>query len=133
MPSLFSKIANKEIPSYMVAEDENYFAFLDIHPLKIGHTLVIPKHETDVVFDLSDKDYSGLFLFAKQVARAIKKSTNCKRISLQIIGLEIPHAHIHLIPINSMNDCNFNNEKLRLTEEEFKKISADISKNFSLI
>lgn len=130
MPGIFSKIAAGEIPSYKVAENEKYYAFLDIAPLHHGHTLVIPKQEVDYIFDLDDKTYSGLMDFSKQVAIAIKKVIPCKRISMQVIGLEVPHAHVHLIPINSMRDCNFSNEKLQLSKEEFQEISKKISEAF---
>ena len=130
MPGIFSKIIAGEIPSYKIAEDENYFAFLDISPLKKGHTLVVPKKEVDYVFDLDDNTYQGLMSFSKRVATAIKKSVSCKRVSVHVIGLEVPHAHIHLIPINSMNDCNFANEKLKLSKEEFAELSSAISGNF---
>lgn len=126
MPSVFSKIIAGEIPCYKIAEDENYFAFLDISPLKKGHTLVIPKKETDYLFDLDDQSLSGLMLFCKKIAAAIKSSVECKRVSVQVIGLEVPHAHVHLIPINSMNDCNFSNEKLKLSAEEFQEIAVKI-------
>jgi histidine triad (HIT) family protein len=129
MPSIFSKIIAGEIPSYKIAEDENFFAFLDISPLKKGHTLVVPKKEVDYIFDLDNETYSGLMMFCKKVSEAIKKSTSCKRISVHVIGLEVPHAHVHLIPINSMNDCNFANQKLKLSKEEFEDIAKKISSN----
>lgn len=130
MASIFSKIVAGEIPCYKVAEDENYLAFLDVFPLKKGHTLVIPKKEVDYIFDLDDKIYSGLMDFSKRVALAMKKSIDCKRISLQVVGLEVPHAHIHLIPINTMNDCNFSNEKLKFSKEEFEATAKLIASNF---
>lgn len=127
MPSIFSKIIAGQIPCYKIAEDENYFAFLDISPLKKGHTLVVPKKEVDYLFDLDNETYLGLMAFCKRVAGAIKKSTNCNRVSVHVIGLEVPHAHVHLIPINNMNDCNFSNEKLKLSKEEFQEIAEKIS------
>ncbi len=132
MPSIFSKIVAGEVPSYKVAEDENYLAFLDIFPLTKGHTLVIPKKEIDYIFDIDDATYAGLMNFAKKVAIGIKKTIPCNRISMQVIGLEVPHAHIHLIPINSMSDCNFSNPKLKITPEEFKEIAEAIRKNIVL-
>ncbi|MEI8137395.1 MAG: HIT family protein [Bacteroidota bacterium] len=129
MPSIFSKIIAGQIPSYKIAEDESYYAFLDIAPLSKGHTLVVPKKEVDYVFDIDNETYLGLMNFSKRVAVAIKKSVNCNRISLQVIGLEVPHAHIHLIPITTMRDCNFSNPKLKLTNEEFVEIANTITKN----
>ncbi|MCX7728648.1 MAG: HIT family protein [Bacteroidia bacterium] len=130
MPSVFSKIITGEIPAYKIAENEKYLAFLDIFPLVKGHTLVIPKKEVDYVFDLDDETYLGLMNFAKKVAISIKKAIPCNRISMQVIGLEVPHAHVHLIPINSMSDCNFSNPKLKLSKEEFESIAESIRKNF---
>ncbi|MBL7894789.1 MAG: HIT family protein [Bacteroidia bacterium] len=130
MPSIFTRIINGEIPSYKVAENENYLAFLDINPLTKGHTLVIPKVELDYIFDLDDPTYLGLMAFSKSVAEAIKKSVRCNRISLQVIGLEVPHAHVHLIPITNMHDCNFSNTKLQLSKEEFLEIAEKIKSNF---
>jgi len=132
MASIFSKIVSGELPSYKVAESENYLAFLDIYPLTKGHTLVIPKKEVDYLFDLDDKTYLGLMEFAKKVAIGIKKAIPCNRISMQVIGLEVPHAHIHLIPINSMADCNFSNPKLKLSKEEFEDIAQKIRQNIQL-
>ena len=128
MSGLFSKIANGEIDAYKVAEDENYLAFLDIFPLQKGHTLVIPKKETDYIFDLDDREYSGLMLFAKEVAVKIKKVIPCNRIGVTVIGLEVPHAHVHLIPISKERDMNFSNSKLKLSEEEFESIAKMIRK-----
>lgn len=130
MAGIFSKIVDGQIPCYKIAEDENFLAFLDVSPLKKGHTLVIPKKEVDYIFDLDDQTYSGLMNFSKRVAGAIKKSISCKRISVHVIGLEVPHAHVHLIPINSMNDCNFANDKLKLSKEEFEEIAKNISSVF---
>lgn len=130
MASIFSKIVAGQIPCYKIAEDENFLAFLDVSPLKKGHTLVIPKKEVDYIFDLDDQTYPGLMNFSKRVATAIKKNISCKRISVHVIGLEVPHAHVHLIPINSMNDCNFANEKLKLNKDEFEEIAFGIARNF---
>ena len=126
MASIFSKIVAGDIPCYKIAENERYLAFLDISPLKKGHTLVIPKKEVDYLFDLDKDTYSGLMDFAREVAEGIKKAIPCKRIGLCVIGLEVPHAHIHLIPINSENDMNFRNEKLTLSREEFEALAATI-------
>ena len=129
MASIFSKIISGQIPSYKIAENEKYLAILDAFPLKQGHTLVIPKNEVDDVFDLDIETYIGLMNFSKKISIAIKKSVSCKRISVHIIGLEVPHAHIHLIPINTMNDCDFKNEKIKLSKEEFEEIAKKISVN----
>ncbi len=126
MASIFSKIVAGDIPCYKIAENDRYLAFLDISPLKKGHTLVIPKKEVDELFDLDPETYSGLMDFAREVAAGIKKAVPCKRIGLCVIGLEVPHAHIHLIPINSENDMNFRNEKLVLSKEEFEALAATI-------
>ena len=126
MASIFSRIIAGEIPSYKVAEDENYYAFLDIAPLTKGHTLVIPKKEVDYIFDLDDETLSGMILFAKKVAKRIKAQIPCKRVAVVVLGMEVPHAHIHLIPINSEEEVDFHREKLHLTEEEFKEIVAKI-------
>ncbi len=129
MATIFSKIINGEIPSYMIAENEDYFAFLDINPLKKGHTLVVPKKETDYIFDLEDVSLSGMILFSKKIAAAIKSAYPCNRIAVVILGLEVPHAHIHLIPMDTMDDVNFRNKKLKFSPEEFKEIAEKISKN----
>jgi len=129
MPSIFTRIINGEIPCYKIAENDSYLAFLDINPLTKGHTLVIPKKETDYIFDLDDATYSGLMTFSKSVAEAIKKSVPCNRISMQVIGLEVPHAHVHLIPIKNMHDCNFSNPKMKLSKEEFEQIVVSIQAN----
>lgn len=126
MASIFSKIVAGDIPCYKIAENERYLAFLDISPLKKGHTLVIPKKEVDYLFDLDSETYTGLMDFARNVAAGIKKAVPCNRIGLCVIGLEVPHAHIHLIPINSENDMNFRNEKLVLGKEEFEALAATI-------
>jgi histidine triad (HIT) family protein len=127
MATIFTRIIRGEIPCYKVAEDDRYFAFLDINPLKAGHTLVISKTETDYVFDLSDDELSGLILFSKKVAKAIKDTFPCNRIGVAILGLEVPHVHIHLVPMDTMEDINFKNPKLRFTPEEFTNISKRIS------
>src|SRR5665648_423285 len=128
MATIFTKIINGEIPCYAIAEDENHFAFLDINPLKPGHTLVIPKKETDYIFDLDDSQLAGLIIFSKKVAAAIKNVIPCNRIGVAILGLEVPHAHIHLVPMDSMEDVNFRNPKLKFTSDEFMKIAAEISR-----
>lgn len=128
MSSIFSKIAAGEIPSYKVAEDDRYFAFLDINPVAEGHTLVIPKREEDYIFDLTDEEYVGLQLFAKRVAKALGKAIPCKRVGVAVMGLEVPHAHIHLIPINKESDMNFFGEKLKLSPERMQQIADSIAK-----
>ena len=130
MSSIFSKIVKGEIPSYKIAETKDFYAFLDINPLAKGHTLVIPKKEVDYLFDLQDDEYTGLQLFAKKVALAIKEVIPCTRIGVAVIGLEVPHAHIHLVPINGMGDLNFANPKLGLDAAEMKSISENIAKAF---
>lgn len=132
MPTIFSKIIRGEIPCYKIAEDDSYFAFLDINPLKAGHTLVIPKSETDYIFDLSDNELSGLVLFSKKVAMAIEKAIPCARIGIAVIGLEVPHAHIHLVPMDSIGDLNFKNPKLNFTPEEFSRIAKKIQERVKL-
>lgn len=126
MASIFTKIIKGEIPCYKIAEDDRYFAFLDINPLKAGHTLVVPKQETDYLFDLEDDQLAGLILFSKKVAEAIESAIPCKRIGVAVLGLEVPHAHIHLVPMNSMDDVNFKNPKLKFSPEEFKVIAEKI-------
>jgi histidine triad (HIT) family protein len=126
MPTIFTKIIRGEIPCYKIAEDDRYFAFLDINPLRRGHTLVVPKIETDYIFDLDDDTLAGIFLFAKKVSKAIVEAVPCKRIGLAVIGLEVPHAHIHLVPMDSMEDVNFRNPKLKLSPEELNKIAESI-------
>jgi histidine triad (HIT) family protein len=127
MASIFTRIIKGEIPCYKIAENENYFAFLDINPLTKGHTLIVPKKEVDYIFDLDQENYKGLMDFTREVALAIKKVIPCNRLSVQVIGLEVPHAHVHLIPIKSMGDCNFANTKLKLSKEEFEEIANKIS------
>lgn len=126
MASIFSKIIAGDIPSYKIAEDENYYAFLDIFPLVEGHTLVVPKKEVDKLFDLDDETYTGLMLFAKKVAAGIEKAIPCNRVGATVIGLEVPHAHIHLIPLNGMGDMNFANPKLKFTPEQFQATANKI-------
>ncbi len=126
MPSIFNKIINREIPGHIVAENDHAIAFLDIRPLTKGHTLVVPKQEVDYLFDLDDEAYTQLNLFAKQVAIGLKNVISCQRIATAVIGLEVPHAHIHLIPINSMSDANFSNPKLTISEDEMTHIAAEI-------
>lgn len=130
MSSIFSKIVKGEIPSYKVAEDEHYYAFLDINPLQKGHTLVIPKREEDYLFDLNDEELAGLMVFAKRVAKAIQKSVPCKRVGVAVLGLDVPHAHVHLVPLNGGNDLNFSNPKLSLSLEEMTACAELIRKNF---
>ena len=130
MASIFTKIVNGEIPSYKIAEDENYYAFLDIFPLAKGHTLVIPKKEVDYLFDLDDETLKGLTAFSKRVAKAIDKTIECKRVGVVVLGLEVPHAHIHLIPLNRESDACFSSPKLKLAEEEFKAIAEKIRSAF---
>ncbi len=126
MPSIFSRIIAGEIPSYKVAEDEHFYAFLDINPMAEGHTLVVPKHEVDYIFDLSDEEYAGLHLFAKRVAAALEKAMPCKRIATAVLGMEVPHAHIHLVPINKEDDMNFRAPKLQLSAERMAQIASAI-------
>lgn len=128
MASIFSRIVAGEISCYKIAEDENYFAFLDINPLTLGHTLVIPKKEVDYLFDLEDRDIAGISVFAKKIAVAIRKAIPCKRIGSAVIGLEVPHAHIHLIPIQKESDMLFSRPKLNPAPEEMEKIAAAIRK-----
>mgnify|MGYP003536666146 CR=1 FL=1 len=127
MATIFSKIAAGEIPSYKVAENDKFYAFLDINPLVKGHTLVIPKQEVDYIFDLSDEDLAEMQVFAKNVAAAIKSAFPCIKVGQAVIGLEVPHAHIHLIPIQKESDMLFSNPKLKLTAEEFKEIAEKIN------
>jgi len=127
MTSIFSKIASGEIPCYKIAETKDFFAFLDINPLTEGHTLVIPKKETDYIFALDDNLLAEMFVFAKKVAKAIEKNVPCKRIGLAVIGLEVPHAHIHLIPINKVSDIDFSRPKLTPSKERLNEIALKIS------
>ena len=128
--TIFTKIINGEIPCYKIAEDENYFAFLDIRPLNAGHTLVVPKKETDYIFDIADAELAEMMVFAKQVAVVLKKAMPCKRIGVAVIGLEVPHAHIHLVPMNSADDLNFTRPKLSPSQEEIKQIADKIRAKF---
>ncbi|MBO4657381.1 MAG: HIT family protein [Bacteroidales bacterium] len=127
MATIFSMIAAGQIPSYKIAEDDNYYAFLDINPLVKGHTLVIPKKEVDYIFDLDEETYKGLWEFAAKVAAAIKTAIPCKRVGVAVLGMEVPHAHIHLVPLQKEGDLNFRNKKLSLTPEEFKEIAEKIA------
>lgn len=128
MASIFSKIIAGEIPCYKVAEDDRFFAFLDINPLVKGHTLVVPKQEIDYIFDLSDEDLAAMHVFAKKIALAIGKAFPCKKVGMAVLGLEVPHAHIHLIPMQSEKDMLFSNPKLHLTDEEFQAVAEAIRK-----
>jgi len=122
MSTIFTKIINGEIPSYKIVEDDNYIAFLDALPLVKGHTLVVPKKEVDLIFDLESEDFIGLWAFAQKVAKKIEKAIPCKRVGVAVVGLEVPHAHIHLVPINKVEDLNFKNERLIFTPEEYREI-----------
>ena len=128
MSSIFSKIVRNELPSFNVYENENHIAFLDINPLKLGHTLVIPKKEIDYIFDINSKEYDELWNFAKIVAKGMRKVIECERISIVVMGLDVPHAHIHLIPFNNINDIDFSKPKLKISNEEMQK-TADLIKN----
>ena len=130
MASIFSRIAKGELPCYKVAETEQFLAFLDISPLAKGHTLVIPKREVDYIFDLTDEELAGLMVFAKKVALAIENVIPCSRIGVAVLGLEVPHTHVHLVPINDVYDIDFRKAKLKLTEEEFNKIAEKIRAGF---
>jgi histidine triad (HIT) family protein len=132
MSSIFSKIINREIPAFIVAEDDFFLAFLDINPLAEGHTLVVPKEEVDYIFDLPDNVLSGLFLFAKKVALGIESVVKCERIGVTVIGLEVPHAHIHLIPINGISDMDFRNPKKNITKEEMGAIAIKVKNAIEL-
>ena len=129
MASVFTRIITGEIPSFKIAEDENHFAFLDISPLAKGHTLVIPKKETDYIFDIETEDYKNLWAFARKIAKALEKAVPCKRIGIAVIGLEVPHAHIHLIPMNKVSDMNFANPKLKFSDNEMTAIVQKIISN----
>ena len=129
MASIFSKIISGEIPSYKIAEDENFYAFLDIFPLSKGHTLVIPKKEIDYLFDLDDKTIAGLHIFAKKIAKAVDKTVDCVRVGVIVLGTEVPHAHIHLIPFKKETDLCFSNPKLKFSEDEFLQIANEIKAN----
>ena len=127
MATIFTRIVRGEIPSYKVAEDERFFAFLDINPLTKGHTLVVPKQETDYLFDLDDRTLADMIVFAKRIARKLKEKIECKRVAVVVLGLEVPNAHIHLIPIQDEKDVDFHKEKLKLSPEEFRAIADTIS------
>ena len=127
MGTIFTKIIKGEISCYKIAENDDYFAFLDINPLRAGHTLIVPKRETDYIFDLEDTYLAGMIIFSKKVATAIKSVIPCNRIGVAILGLEVPHAHIHLVPMDTMEDINFKNSKLKFSPDEFKEIAAKIS------
>lgn len=131
MSSIFTKIVNDEIPSYKVAEDENYLAFLDAFPLTYGHVLVIPKNETDYIFDLESEEYIGLWKFSQRVAKAMDQVLICERIGVAVIGLEVPHTHIHLVPINGVSDINFEKEKKSFSPEKMKDIAQKINSALS--
>lgn len=128
MPTIFSRIVNGEIPCYKIAEDDRYFAFLDINPMAKGHTLVIPKIEVDYIFDLEEETLAGLTVFAQKVAKAVEAAVPCKRVGVAVLGLEVPHAHIHLIPLNHESDIDFRKPKLKLSTEEFLQIAESIRK-----
>jgi histidine triad (HIT) family protein len=130
MASIFTKIVKGEIPAYKIAEDENFLAFLDVFPLAKGHVLVIPKQEIDSIFDLSDESYANLWLFAKKTAKALKRVMPCKRVGIAVIGLEVPHAHIHLIPLQNVEDINFSKPKLKVEDAEMKGIAENIKEKF---
>lgn len=130
MASVFTRIISGEIPSYKIAEDDRFFAFLDISPLAKGHTLVVPKQETDYIFDIEDAQHKDLWDFAKRVAKAVKSAVPCKRIGIAVIGLEVPHAHIHLIPMNKVGDMNFASPKLSFPSEEMEEIAQKIRSQF---
>lgn len=130
MATIFSKIVAGEIPCHKVAEDDNFFAFLDINPLVHGHTLVIPKKEVDYIFDTNDNELGAMILFAKRVAKAIEQAIECKRVGLSVIGLEVPHAHIHLVPINKESDIYFGKTKLTVTSDELAAVAEKIRKEF---
>jgi histidine triad (HIT) family protein len=126
MASIFTRIINRELPGHIVAEDDAYIAFLDITPLVMGHTLVVPKKEVDYIFELDDKTFTGLHLFSKKVAGAIERAVPCLRIGIAVVGLEVPHTHIHLIPMNTMGDVNFSREKLKPTQEQLAEVADRI-------
>ena len=130
MASIFTKIVNREIPAHIVAEDDDHLAFLDINPLVMGHSLIIPKREVDYIYDLSDDETTKINLFAKKVAKAIEKTVRCNRIGIAVIGLEVPHAHMHLIPINSMDDMNFSRPKLNPSQDELAEMAKKINSNY---
>ena len=130
MSSIFTRIINREIPGHIVAEDDDHIAFLDINPLVLGHTLVVPKREEDYIFDLSDEELSCLTIFAKKVGRAIEKVVDCNRIGIAVVGLEVPHTHVHLVPLNTMDDINFSRPKLKPCQEELETLAEKIKASF---
>lgn len=132
MATIFTRIVNGEIPCYKIAEDDKYFAFLDINPIREGHTLVITKQETDYIFDLDDSTLAGLIVFSKKISKAISSAIPCARIGVAVVGLEIPHTHIHLVPIDTVQDLDFKNPKLRFTPEQFRETAEKISRNVVL-
>lgn len=127
MPTIFSKIIAGEIPSYKVAEDDKHIAFLDIQPIAKGHTLVVPKKETNYIFDLTDEEISELMIFAKKVARQIDQNIACERVGVAVIGLEVPHVHVHLVPLNSVSDIDFSQEKLKLDASQFEEVLSQLT------
>lgn len=129
MPSIFTRIINREIPGHIIAEDDWFIAFLDVMPLVAGHTLVVPKQEVDYIFDLDEKTLADMMVFAKKVATALKKSVECKRIGVAVIGLEVPHTHVHLVPMNTMGDINFTRPKLSPSKEELAQVAELIKSN----
>ncbi len=129
MATIFTRIVKGEIPCYKIAEDERFFAFMDINPVAVGHTLVIPKREDDYIFNLEDDEIGAMMVFAKKVAKAIEKAVTCKRIGVAVIGLEVPHAHIHLIPISQEGDMDFKKEHVHMSEEEFREVQKRIVEN----
>ena len=131
MNSIFTKIIKREIPAFIIHEDDLFIAFLDINPIQKGHTLIVPKTEIDYFFDIEDDLLSQMLLFTKKIAKAIKKTIECKKISMSVIGLEVPHAHIHLIPINKMSDANFSNDPIKISDEDMHKICMAIKTNIS--
>jgi histidine triad (HIT) family protein len=128
MASIFTKIIHRELPAYIIDENERFIAFLDINPLRLGHTLVVPKIEVDYIFDLSEKDYSDLFSFANRIAKKIKQNVDCNRIGMSVVGLEVPHAHIHLIPINEISDMNFEKKRRKYSDFEFLSLLERLKK-----
>ena len=130
MSTIFSKIIKGEIPCYKVAESSNFLAFLDVSPVKKGHILVIPKREVDYIFDMEDEHLADFHVFSKKVAKALKKTVPCTKVGMAVVGLEVPHAHIHLIPMNGIGDMNFANPRVQLSKEEFVKLAEEIAKNF---
>lgn len=128
-PSIFTKIINREIPAHIIAENEDFVAFLDVFPIAKGHTLVIPKKQVDYIFDLDSETYKGLWEFASNVAKKVENAIPCKRVGIAVIGLEVPHTHVHLVPLQSVEDINFSKPKLNFSDEEMSKIANEISRN----